>query len=1009
MASHEQRTFIYLNFDIDPFTAELVFPQGVPKGGSVSLVFGAFQKGRPAKTTKFTEEFARMVSQKFRVSSPLVDGRPQCFIRISLVKEGTEPSLVPNPKTVSLFKKPPAAAGTSQQQKQARPHSKFPMTVDLDDEEEVDDTDVLAGTTATSTAARDVPARAGPAAVRSVAEVSATLKQVALQPTVQKSAEPNGSVEDHGDSDESIDSRPGSPFDDVGDGVAEVTASDSDEPGAFRCRRCSVAFHFESELQKHRALEHGILEACKHCSKKFPSKFSLVRHMWSHLPRSRLPFRCAECKKGFITKRELLGHKAKPHMGKLRAQENVTKTENKLQTQKAASSQEASEELSCPERRSYSTPTEEEIFFCEFCSEVYLTGHFYRQHVSKHHTEKLDMYPVDISPFKGVEKFPTSGTDDGKFRCTLCDKCTGLSFREVCNHISDEHPTAGVYACKRCTLVFSNEEEYGAHSGSHLVRVTPNQSSPGLKDYHCNLCSEVLTHRKALVRHLQQHHRDPNVKPYACDICPSRFRGKASLYIHTRKHNSPADRRRFPCSQCPKIFTAKQFLKRHEEAVHARLLPFACTHCSKRFYFERHLQQHLVMSHRSKLTDEQVAGLGLIHNFQCEECGFTTYSERTIRRHVYSHTGTYPFTCEVCDRGFVFRFELTAHHARRHLHQKLHCHLCSRIFFIKERFDKHLSAHQENWGFTCPICGQLFETQGYLENHQLRHSGKTPYECTDCGKCFSAPQGLTFHKQQHHHVKRPRHVGNSRMDHWPFGCDTCGIRFKYLSSQQAHIAFHHPSTESESLQCSYCQRKFGSKLALSQHLRKHTNEKYKCKHCDRCFQSYVGCRTHQVVMHTRRFSSECPFCSKGCVSFFDLKRHLKNIHKCIVLKEDNLAMLGADGTQAVEVMDESMVVEEDAIHLLEEDGVEAVSEEGGMHIVEEDDMEAVGEDSIQVVGDDGIHVVSEEQAMELMSQEGMQVVKGQYLQAAVGQDIQVVSNQSAEAGNEVVLLELGEP
>ncbi|KAH8032870.1 hypothetical protein MRX96_034758 [Rhipicephalus microplus] len=995
MANTQQRTYIYLDFDIEPFTAELVFPQGIPKGGAVSLVFASFEDKR-VKTTKFTEEFARMVSQKFRVSSPLVNARPQCFIRISLVKDGAEPPPLPKPnKTVNLVKKPPVPAQTSQQPKLVPPKSRFPVTIDYDDEEEnveeADDTGVL------KKASRNARKRREPVVVKSVAVVSDASKQAALKAAAQKLPESNSSAEDHSDSDESIESQPGSPFDGVGDGAAESIASDGDEPCAFRCILCPEAFHFESELQKHRVLEHDILEACKHCSKKFPTKFRMVRHMWSHLPRSRFPFRCQECKKGFITKRELLGHKAKSHMGKLLThQEDVTRRESILEAQGAVASQKL---LPCPQKRLLSAAVEEEIFFCEFCSEVYLTGHFYRQHVSKHHAEKLDMYPVDISLFNGVEKDPKCGPDEGKFCCTLCDKCTGSSFREVCSHINDEHPTAGVYACKRCTLVFSNEEEYGAHNSTHLVRVTPNESSPGSKDYHCNLCSEVLDQRKTLVRHLQQHHRDPNAKPYACHICPSRFRGKSSLYIHARKHNALVDRRRFPCSQCPKVFTAKQFLKRHEEAVHARMLPFACTYCSKRFYFERHLQQHLVMSHRSKLTEEQVAGLSLIQNFQCEECGFTTYSDRTIRRHVYSHTGTYPFTCEACNRGFVFRFELTAHHARRHLHQKLHCHLCSRIFFIKERFENHLSAHAENWGFTCAVCGQLFETQGYLESHQQRHSGKTPYECTECGKRFSAPQGLTFHKQQHHHAKRPRHVGNSSTNHWPLGCDICGIRFKYLSSQQAHMTFHHPSTEGESLQCSYCQRRLGSKLALSQHLRKHTNEKYKCKHCDRRFQSYVKCRTHQVVMHTRKFTTFCPFCSKGCLSVFDLKRHLKTVHNAILVKEPNPEMLDADGSEAIEVMNESMIVGEEAIHIVEEDGMEGITEEGSMQIVDEG--------TIQVVGGDGIHIVSHEQAMELISQEGMHLVEGQYIQANVGQDVHGVDN-SGQSGNEVVLLQLEE-
>lgn len=1019
MASNEHRTFIYLDFDIDPFTAELVFPQGVPKGGSVSLVFGAFSKGQPTKKAKFTEEFARMVSQKFRVSSPLVDGSPQCFIRISLAKDGTEPPQIPRPnKTVSLLKKLPLPAllPPSQQQKPAPLNSQFPMTIDLDDDEENEgeiDSDTggdVSPASGAKNASTQLRAAVVPAAASPVAAASATVKPVAVKlaaaaakpvavkpaaakPVVMTPAAANGSVED--DSDASIDSRPGSPFDD-GNGAGEGAASDGDEVGTFSCCHCAMSFHFESELQKHQALVHDMLESCKHCSKKFPSKFSLVRHMWSHLPRSRLPFRCSECKKGFITKRELLGHKAKPHGRKVRIPQQLAER-TETQSERTLSFQEGLEEHSCSERHSYSAPTEEEIFFCEFCSEVYLTGHFYRQHVSKHHAEKLDMYPVDISAFTGVEKDPDREADE-KFRCSLCESCAGLSFREVCNHISDAHPNAGVYACKRCTLVFSNEEEYEAHNSSHIVKVTPSLTSPGFKDYHCNLCSEVLTHRKTLVRHLQQHHRDPNVKPYACGQCPSRFRGKASLYIHTRKHNTQVERRRFPCTQCPKIFTAKQFLKRHEEAVHARLLPFACTHCSKRFYFERHLQQHLVMSHRSKLSEEEVAGLGLIHNFQCEECGFSTYSERTIRRHVYSHTGTYPFTCEVCNRGFVFRFELTAHHARRHLHQKLHCHLCSRIFFIKERFDKHLSAHQEKWGFTCSVCGQLFETQGYLENHQLRHSGKTPYECTDCGKRFSAPQGLTFHKQQHHHAKRPRQVDNARMEHWPLGCDICGIRFKYLSSQQAHMAFHHPSSEGESLQCSYCQRKLGSKLALSQHLRKHTNEKYKCKHCDRCFQSYVGCRTHQVVMHTRRFKTACPFCSKGCVSIFDLKRHLKTVHNAVVVKQQNLEMVSSEDSAALEMLDETMVVGEDAIEVVGEDGVEVIGKEG---------MQIVGEGAIQVVGEDGIQIVSSEEAMEIISQQGINIVKEQYIHT-VGQDVQVVTEQDVQTSGEVVLVELDE-
>lgn len=152
-------------------------------------------------------------------------------------------------------------------------------------------------------------------------------------------------------------------------------------------------------------------------------------------------------------------------------------------------------------------------------------------------------------------------------------------------------------------------------------------------------------------------------------------------------------------------------------------------------------------------------------------------------------------------------------------------------------------------------------------------------------------------------------------------------------------------------------------------------------------------------MHTRKFTTFCPFCSKGCLSVFDLKRHLKTVHNAILVKEPNPEMLDADGSEAIEVMNESMIVGEEAIHIVEEDGMEGITEEGSMQIVDEG--------TIQVVGGDGIHIVSHEQAMELISQEGMHLVEGQYIQANVGQDVHGVDN-SGQSGNEVVLLQLEE-
>ncbi|XP_029828683.2 zinc finger protein 569 [Ixodes scapularis] len=845
--TNEQRTYVYLNFDIDPFTAELVFPQGVPKGGCVSLVFGSFDKSAVSRETKFTEEFARMVSQKFRVSSPLVRGGPQCFIRISLMKDG-----------------PPQAPKSLQNGAESLPKDPTASTP-------------RSAAALTPKAVAPGPKTAAPAPKTAGADVPSLETDAASAP---------GNDDDVEDMDQDDDVQlldDGSLSDDGPDDSELDLGDESVEKGPFVCRTCDKSFSFYFDLTKHEAVDHGIFHVCEHCRKKFVNKFGLVRHLWSHLPPGRLPFRCGDCKMTFITRKELVVHKNLPHGTELPLADGKPHAKKVVAIELDKDGQPTKDTNAAGgkgRQKLQTKPSDEDIYFCEFCAEVYLTSHFYKQHIAKHHALKLNEAPDDIADFTGIARDPE---DPSKLRCAHCDECTDVGFRELCQHLCDKHPESKVYPCPKCTLIFPTEAAYESHIVTHVIQVTASESRPGHKDYHCNRCGEVEVSRKALVRHMQLHYKDPDSRPFACEVCPATFRLKSSLLLHTKRHSARTKQASFPCSTCPKVFTAKHFLKRHEEVVHARILPYACPHCSKKFYFERHLQQHLVMSHRSKLSDEEVKGLGLIHNFQCEECGFTSYSERTIRRHVYAHTGTFPFVCEECNRGFVFRFELTAHHARRHLHQKLRCQHCPRVFYIEERFKRHLSAHEENWGMSCPVCNQLFETQGYLESHMQRHSGKTPYECSDCGKRFSAPQGLTFHKQQHHE-RQPRQ-GARLSEQWPHSCEVCGIRFKYLSSQQAHMACHHPATDSQPLECTYCQRKLASKLALSQHLRKHTNEKYKCKHCDRGFQSYVGCRTHQIVMHTRKFKMACPICEKGCISFFELKKHLKQSHKAVVVRE----------------------------------------------------------------------------------------------------------------------------
>lgn len=249
----DRRTYIYLNFDIDPFTAELVFPQGIAKGGCVSLVFGSFQKSAENRKTKFTEQFAKMVSQRFRVSSPIVEGSPQCFIRISLMKDGppapqlpkltgaensSEKSFTPDPKPIG--------------EDVPSPDDKAASSVNGDQEPE----EATTGRDDSGAQANETDSISGRSSPGSVA------------------GDGNANPEDVDNNDDDDD--------DEGDDV---------DIAPFNCEKCSMPFESSHQLKKHETTEHNILHYCQHCHRKFFNKFGLVRHMWSHLPSNRLPFR----------------------------------------------------------------------------------------------------------------------------------------------------------------------------------------------------------------------------------------------------------------------------------------------------------------------------------------------------------------------------------------------------------------------------------------------------------------------------------------------------------------------------------------------------------------------------------------------------------------------------------------------------------------------------------------------------------------------------------------------
>ncbi|PRD30563.1 UNVERIFIED_CONTAM: zinc finger protein [Trichonephila clavipes] len=47
--------------------------------------------------------------------------------------------------------------------------------------------------------------------------------------------------------------------------------------------------------------------------------------------------------------------------------------------------------------------------------------------------------------------------------------------------------------------------------------------------------------------------------------------------------------------------------------------------------------------------------------YVCQFCPYVTYNKSNFSRHMMRHTGERPFTCKLCDKGFITNYNLNYH------------------------------------------------------------------------------------------------------------------------------------------------------------------------------------------------------------------------------------------------------------------------------------------------------------------------------------------------------------
>ncbi|ESO99157.1 hypothetical protein LOTGIDRAFT_63027, partial [Lottia gigantea] len=213
---------------------------------------------------------------------------------------------------------------------------------------------------------------------------------------------------------------------------------------------------------------------------------------------------------------------------------------------------------------------------------------------------------------------------------------------------------------------------------------------------------------------------DKGKKSFACSKCSKVFYYKKSLMNHLKAHKDAEYR----CEFCPSTFTLKRYLNEHKKIiVSQQQKTFTCDFCQKNFISVEEYSTHCK---------------NCTIRCTCPFCGTTFQAMKVLRRHI-KHTNL-PEKIHKCDEcgSSLSNF----HNLKRH--KKIHAKTKTVVKHEAET-SGNLADKKKTGRFRCGICGDYFNHLFNLERHAMKHSEATPYQCQVCFTRFSEFQHLQCH------------------------------------------------------------------------------------------------------------------------------------------------------------------------------------------------------------------------------------------------------------------------
>ena len=173
------------------------------------------------------------------------------------------------------------------------------------------------------------------------------------------------------------------------------------------------------------------------------------------------------------------------------------------------------------------------------------------------------------------------------------------------------------------------------------------------------------------------------------------------------------------------------------------------------------------------------------------------------------------YLCEQCSRKFIKKTDFDDHMSKAHnVGKDLNCPQCNKQFSSQRSKKQHIrTQHLKIFKYPCPVlnCDWKTDGKGLLDTHMVTKHGeeqKKEYRCHLCHKLFKGQNLL----KRHITAGMCQVVKN-------FDCQQCKPPkwFKMRENLVLHVQRYH-TQELSMLTCSDCNKVFGTKAALSNHM-----------------------------------------------------------------------------------------------------------------------------------------------------------------------------------------------